>query len=122
MGSFPVRSVVEWVAKHGAGHAATAAAAPAELAGVDGDDLDAGLAQLGVRERVAVVADDDAGLQGDDVVAVVPLLALRAELVAAGRHHAELDPEGPADEVQEGFVLPPDVEPGRGAAVRPEGE
>jgi len=43
-----------------------------------------GFAQLRVGVRVAVVADDDAGRQRDDVVAVVPLLALGLPGVAAG--------------------------------------
>ena len=62
-----------------------AAAAAAELEALDRDDLDARLAQRGVGAGVALVGDDDAGLEGDDVVAVVPLLALGLEVVAAGR-------------------------------------
>ena len=54
------------------------------------DDLDAGLAHLRDRERVALVGDDDAGLEGDDVVAVVPLLALLLVRVAAGLDDVEL--------------------------------
>ena len=53
-----------------------AAAAAAEFRAADGDHLDAGLAQQRVGVDVAVVADDHAGLERDDVVAVVPLLAL----------------------------------------------
>ena len=75
-----------------AGHAVGAAAAPAELEALDGDDLDAGLAQRGVGAGVALVGDDDAGLEGDDVVAVVPLLALGLELVAAGRRSPASSP------------------------------
>ena len=56
----------------------------------DRDDLDAGLAHLRDRERVALVGDDDAGLERDDVVAVVPLLALLLVGVAAGLHDVEL--------------------------------
>ena len=62
-----------------AGHAVAAAAALAELEALDGDHLDAGLAQRGVGAGVALVGDDDPGLERDDVVAVVPLLALGLE-------------------------------------------
>src|SRR5205085_8028045 len=57
-------------------HAVATAAALAELEALDGDDLDAGLAERGVAAGVALVGDDNAGLDGDHVVAVVPLLAL----------------------------------------------
>ena len=66
-----------------AGHAVAAAASAAELLAGDREDLDAGLRELRVRRLVALVGDDDAGLERDDVVAVVPLRALRLELVAA---------------------------------------
>ena len=49
-----------------------------------------GLAHLGDRVGVALVGDDDAGLEGDDVVAVVPLLALLLVGVAAGLDDVEL--------------------------------
>ena len=39
---------------------------------------------------VALVGDDDAGLEGDDVVAVIPLLALGLPLVAAGLDDSQL--------------------------------
>src|ERR1044072_7324378 len=81
------------VAQDGAGHAAAAAAAPAEVSGGDGDALHARLAQERVGEGVAVVADDDTGLESQDVVAVVPLLAHGSEPVAAGRHHPAVDAE-----------------------------
>ena len=64
--------------------------------------LDAGLRELGVGGLVALVGDDDAGLERDDVVAVVPLVALGLELVAAGRDEREvLDPERVLDLVEE---------------------
>jgi hypothetical protein len=47
-------------------------------------DLDAGLLQLEIGGLVALVGDDDARAERDDVIAVVPLVALRLELVAAG--------------------------------------
>src|SRR5262252_6824857 len=72
------------VALDRAGHAVAAAAALAELEALDRDDLDAGLAQRGVGARVALVGDDHPGFEGDHVVAVVPLLALGLERVAAG--------------------------------------
>ena len=72
------------VALDRAGHAARAAAAAAELGAGDRDDLDAGAAQPRVGVDVALVGDDDAGRDGEDVVAVVPLLALGLVAVAAG--------------------------------------
>ena len=66
-----------------------AAAAAAEFAAAHGDDFDAGLAQQRVGVGVAVVGDDHAGLERDDVVAVVPLLALRLPGVAAGLDDAQ---------------------------------
>src|SRR5262249_59407724 len=87
----------------------TAAAAAAELLAGDGQDLDAGLRQAGVRGFVPFVGYDDAGRQRDDVVAVVPLRALGFELVAGGRGGLQLlDPhrvlhllaEGPLPELR----------------------
>src|SRR6516162_10747897 len=73
-----------------AGHAVAAAAALAELVSLDRDHLDAGPAQRGVGAGVALVGDDDAGLKRDDVVAVIPLLALGSEYVPAGLHDPHL--------------------------------
>ena len=68
----------------------------------DGDHLDAGLAQQRVGVGVAVVGDDDAGLERHDVVAVVPLLALGLVGVAAGLDHAQLvEPQRVADDVED---------------------
>ena len=67
-----------------------AATSLAELEALDRDDLDAGLAHLRDRERVALVGDDDAGLERDDVVAIVPLLARLLVGVAAGLDDVEL--------------------------------
>src|SRR6185436_8401618 len=72
-----------------AGHAVTAAAPASELGAAHGDDVDAGFPQQRVRVRIPVVGDDDAGRQRDDVVAVVPLFALRLPGVAAGFDDAE---------------------------------
>jgi len=66
------------------------AAALAELEALDLDDLHAGLAHLRDRERVALVGDDHARLQGDDVVAIVPLLPLLLVLVATGLHDLQV--------------------------------
>ena len=46
-------------------------------------------AQFRVRVDVAVVRDDDTGLDGEHVVAVVPLLAIGLHVVAARGEHAE---------------------------------
>src|SRR5215467_1310921 len=78
------------VADDRTGHAMAAAAAAAELLAGDRVDLDSGLRQLLVRRLVALVGDDHAGRERDDVVAVVPLVALGLELVPAGRHELQL--------------------------------
>ena len=86
------------VTGEGAAHAARAATATAQLAAGDGDDLDAGLAELRVGVDVALVRDDDAGSDGEDVVAVVPLLALGLAVVPAGGEHLDrVEIEGVAD-------------------------
>ena len=72
-----------------AGHAARAAAAAPQLGAGDGDYLDPLAAEPGVRVDVALVGDDDAGRDGEHVVAVVPLLALGLVLVAAGLEQPE---------------------------------
>src|SRR5437763_16588013 len=54
----------------------TAATAAAELGSAHRDDFDAGLAQQCVCVGVAVIGHNYAGLERDDVVAVIPLLAL----------------------------------------------
>src|SRR5581483_2307031 len=74
----------------GAAHATGPAAPAPELAARDGDDLDPVPAQLRVGVDVALVGDDDAGRDSEHVVAVVPLLALGLELVAAGGQHADV--------------------------------
>src|SRR5690606_21552914 len=103
---------VRRVALERAAEAVGTAAAAAELAARHGDDLDADLAQLGVRVGVALVAEDDARLDGEQVVAVVPLLALGLELVAPRRHDVELaDAEGAGERLDEpvGLGLDDDV-------------
>src|SRR5207253_283703 len=86
----------------GTGHAVAAAASATELLARDRADLDPGLGELRVRGLVALVRDDDAGRERDDVVAVVPLVALGLELVAAGRDDAQLlDAERVRDLVEE---------------------
>src|SRR3954452_10886966 len=72
------------------GHAMAPAAAPAELLSGDGQHLDTCLAKFGIGGLVAFVRDDYARFEGDDVVAVVPLVPLRLELVAAGRDNRHL--------------------------------
>ena len=78
------------IADQRTGHAVAATAALAELGAVDGQDLDAVLAHERVGVLVALVGDDDAGLERHDVVAVVPLLALGLPLVAAGADDPEV--------------------------------
>jgi hypothetical protein len=90
------------VALQRAGHAVAAAAALAELEAGDLDHLDTGLAHLGDRVGVALVGHDDARLEGDDVVAVVPLLALCWYCVAAGLDDVQrFDPECIGDGAEE---------------------
>src|SRR4051812_8687592 len=88
-----------------AGHAARATAAAAELAARDGDDLDAVLAQVGVRRDVPLVPDDDARLYREEVVPVVPLLPLRGPGVLVRLQHGHLvEAERLADRVEEVVV------------------
>ena len=61
-----------------------AAAALAQLEPGDRDHLDAGLAHLGDGEGVALIRNNHTRLQRHGVVGVIPLLALRLVLVAAG--------------------------------------
>src|SRR6185295_12469421 len=79
-----------------------AAASATELRPAHRDHLDPGLAQQGVGVCVPVVPDDDAGREGDNVVAVVPLLALGLPDVAAGLDDAKrLQPEDLFDHVEQ---------------------
>ena len=99
-----------------------AAPPPPQLGAGDGDDLDALLAELGVGAHVAVVGHHHARLQRHHVVAVVPLLALLLEGVAAGGDHAQLlEAERLPDDLQERLLLPPDVQ-GAGPVAGPEAE
>src|SRR3954451_259217 len=78
------------VANKGAGHAVAPAAALPELEALDGDDLNTGLTHLGDRVCVPLVGDHHTGLEGDHVVAVVPLFALLLVDVTTGLHHLHL--------------------------------
>ncbi len=74
-----------------------------ELEPLDGDDLDARLAQGGVGAGVALVGHHHPGLHRDDVVAVVPLLALGLEVVTPGGDDPQLaDAEGLSHGLDEG--------------------
>src|SRR5690606_39456639 len=77
------------VADGRAAHAPRPAAAAAQLGAGHLDDLDAVGPQVGVGRRVALVGDDDAGLERQDVARVVPLLALGAEGVLRGGEDAQ---------------------------------
>src|SRR5215217_7140387 len=116
------RSVVDGVAAERTSHAMAAAAAAAEFGADNGNDLDAGFAEQGVGGRVAVVSNHNAGFDGDQVVAAVPLLALGVVDVAAGVDGSQLaQTEGDPNDLQEGLSLVSDLETWRGVA-RPEGE
>jgi hypothetical protein len=52
--------------------------------------LDPGTGELRVGGFIALVGDDHAGREGDNVVAIVPLVPLGLELVAAGGDDGEL--------------------------------
>src|SRR4051794_10699672 len=71
------------VADDGTRHAVAASAPTAQLLAGDRVHLDAGGGELHVGRLVALVPDDDSGRKRDDVVAVVPLIALGLERVAA---------------------------------------
>ena len=80
----------------------TAAAPATELGAANRDHVHSRVAQQRVGVRVPVVGDDHARLQRDDVVAVVPLLALRLPGIAAGLDDAQrLQAEGAPDDVEE---------------------
>ena len=109
------RSVVEAVPQDRAGHAVTAAAALPELEAGDLHHLDTRLSHLGDGVGVPLVGDDHAGLERDDVVAVVPLLPLLLVLVATRLDDVELrDTEGVGDGADEVGLL-------RDVAARPPG-
>src|SRR5450830_1271238 len=72
------------VALNRAGHAVAAASAASQLAAGNGDHLHARLSQKRVAIDVAVVGDHYAGRQRQEIVAVIPLLALRFVTVSAG--------------------------------------
>src|SRR6478736_5075346 len=73
-----------------AGHAVAASAAAAELGTDDGDHLDARPTQQRVGVGVAVIGEHHPGFDGDEVVAAVPLLALRVVRGAAGLDDPQL--------------------------------
>src|SRR5215471_10564012 len=73
-----------------AGHAVAAAAALAQLEPRDGDHLDPGLAQRGIRAEIPLIRDDDPRFQRDHVVPVVPLLPLGLKGIPAGLDHPHL--------------------------------
>ena len=78
-------------------------AAAAELLPGDRVKLDSRACQLCVGGLVALVADDLPGAQRDDVVAIVPLVALGFELVSAGGDDLEIgDAQLAAHLVEEG--------------------
>jgi len=82
------------------------ASAPAEFRTWNGDDLDAGFAQKGVGVDIAVIAEDNAGRDGQDVVAVIPLLAFRLEGITTGGDYPQgLFANGFGDDLDEGSGL-----------------
>ena len=71
------------VAVDGAGHAARAAAAAGKLRGGNGDDIQTVLGQQIIGHIVSVIGDDAAGGNAKRIRAVVPLLSLRRQQIAA---------------------------------------
>src|ERR1700741_4107176 len=106
MMSLPKRVVsdmpsVRWLSPDRTGHAVPAAAAATELGTADRDHLDSGLPQERVRVHIAVIGDDDAGLDRYDVVAVVPLLAFGLVNIASGLDNTKLvQAEGVPEDIQ----------------------
>ena len=71
-----------------------------------GIDLDPGLTHLRDRVGVALVGHDHTWLERDDVVAVVPLLALLLVLVASGLDDVQLvDAQRVRDGAEEALLL-----------------
>src|SRR3954470_3741444 len=94
------------VTQQRARHAVAAAAPLAQLEPLDRDHLDPGLPHLVDGVRVARVGDHHTRLQGDHVVAVVPLLPLLLVGVAAGLHDPQVgDAEGVRDGSEEAGLL-----------------
>src|SRR6185295_344491 len=88
----------------------------------DGNDLNAGFAEQRVGCGVAVVGDHNAGFDGDQVVAAVPLLALGVIDIAASVDGLQLaQSEGGPNDLQERPGFFSDLKPWCGIA-RPEGE
>jgi hypothetical protein len=82
---------------------------------------DAGFVEQGFGGDVAVVGDHNAGFDGDQVVAAVPLWTLDVVHVAAVVDGSQLaQAEGGPNDLQEGLSLLSDLEPWRGVA-RPQG-
>src|SRR4051794_105162 len=77
------------VTDDGTRHAVAASAPTAQLLAGDRVHLDAGGGELHVGRLVALVPHDDSRRERDDVVAVVPLIALGLEGIAARRNDAK---------------------------------
>lgn len=65
-------------------------ASASKFRSADRDDFNAGLAQKRVGMDIAIVTNDDTRLQGDDIVAVVPLFAFLFKGVASGTNNMKL--------------------------------
>jgi hypothetical protein len=65
-------------------HAARPAATGTQLGSSDWNYLDPGLDEAPIRLDIALIGNRDLGLDGQRVVAVVPLLALRGHRVETG--------------------------------------
>ncbi len=68
----------------------SATAAAAEFRAAYGDDLDACFSKKSIRVGVAVVGDDNTWLQGDHIIAIIPLFPFGLVGVTSGLHDAEL--------------------------------
>src|SRR5829696_7508428 len=85
-----VDSLLDRVPLDWAGHAVPSATAFTELEAANGNHLDPGVPHFFDGVGVAFIGDDHAGLDGDSVVGVVPLLAFLLVLVATRLDDGEL--------------------------------
>src|SRR6476469_5857572 len=90
-----------------------ATAALAKLEALDRDDLDTSFTHLRDRERVPLIGDDHTRLEREDVVAVVPLLALLLVGVATGLDHMELGNSQGVGHGRDEILLGPDIQRAR---------
>ena len=113
--------VFDRVTQDWAGHAVTTTAASPEFGRADLDDLDTSIAQEFVGVEVAIVANDHTRLEGDDVIRVIPLLALGGIRVATRRDNLQFfEVKGLGNDVVPVIRLGGDIE--LATITRPDGD